>query len=746
MPDRMEPEDLQGLIATHLETPLGEGELSEKREELTKRFFAEPYGDEEKGLSQVVDPSVRDVVLWALPEIMEIMLGAEKIANFEPVGPEDEEAAEQETDVVNHVALQMNPAFVWVYSLAYDALVNVVGYVDVSWSETKRRTTDRYRGVTEDQLTQIIAELEKENDGAEVEVLGQEEYTEEITVPDPMTGEPVMLEMPLLDVRLRVKGETTAKPIIKPVPPEEVVISKSHNSILLDEASFVAWCPNLPKSDLIAMGLDADQIEDLAPSENVDRYATNERATRQSVGENDRTSLAAGSDDHGAMQMVGFAKCYVRADYDGDGVAELLRVYATHSGEILKWDSSMKGQVDSVAWPYCIEEVEACGIVAATPFIVPHRHQGISLAELLVQSAKIKTALKRQLLDNLSLNNQPRRLLDENAETDNTAEDLAESGPAGTAIRYTSQRGGNPPATEATPDMVSNSLAALQYEDQQREESGITRLQQGLGGEALNTDTWRGQSQLMDAANKKLRMMARSLAETGFKRIFELVHMLLRKHGAEELAIRLRGNWVTVDPRSWRERSDMIVQVGLGTGNKELQLAQYDRLWAMQSELMMMGGVAPNHRFNTFEKILELMGIRAVERFAIDPNMQPWQPPAPPQDPMVQIKQIEAETSRMKLEVETVKIQLEREKLAFQAQMKAAELAIDESKVELEAAKAGAQIENERDRMRLDAVGKSADLAVDLAKADQAAAERQTDRLLGALANGQSTPSRQRTQ
>ncbi|MDH3663709.1 MAG: hypothetical protein OEU92_27470, partial [Alphaproteobacteria bacterium] len=742
-PDKMTPDDLQGILAVHLDTPFSGGEVEEKREQLMKRFFAEPYGDEQEGLSQVVDTSVRDVVYWAEPELIDILLGAEKIATFDPVGAEDEEAAEQETDVVNHVALELNPAFLWVYSWVHDALTQVVGYVDVSWEEKTRRTTDRYRGVTEEELTQIIAELEEENDGAEVEVIGQEEYNETVPATDPMTGQPMIdpqtgqpfeIEVPLLDVRLRVHGETTAKPVITPIPPEEISLPERHNSISLETASFIAWTPNLPKSDLIAMGLDREVVEGMAPSERSITTSGNEKETRQRVGENDQTAISTEDPDPGQMALVGFAKCYVRADFDGDGVAELLRVYSTHDGEILEWDAKMKDKVDSVAWPYCIEEVEACGIVAMTPFVVPHRHQGVSLAELLMQSADTMTRYRRNLGDNVALHNAPRRYIDEASETDSTWEDVRESGPAGSNISWNSQQGGQPPMVEPVPDLVSNILAAMDFEDRKREETGISRLQQGLNGEQAGTDTFRGQAQLMDAANKKLRMVARGMAEVGFKKVFELVHMLLRKHANKELAIRLRGEWIDIDPRSWRERTDMTVQIGLGTGNKDLQMMHYSNLWERQAQMMSMGGVKPEHLFNTFEKLVELAGIKAPERFATDPRLEEWQPPEPPQDPLVQIKQIEAQTSQMKMELDAQRIQLEREKMAFQAQMEAAKLAIEESKVELDAAEAGAKVELARDKMRIDAAGKSADLALDIAKTEQASVEKGRDRVAGALA------------
>jgi hypothetical protein len=57
---------------------------------------------------------------------------------FEPVGPEDEAAAQQETDYVNHVFMQQNPGFMILYSLIKDALLSKVGIAKVCGRSARR--------------------------------------------------------------------------------------------------------------------------------------------------------------------------------------------------------------------------------------------------------------------------------------------------------------------------------------------------------------------------------------------------------------------------------------------------------------------------------------------------------------------------------------------------------------------------------------------------------------------------------
>ena len=56
--------------------------------------------------------------------------------------------------------------------------------------------------------------------------------------------------------------------------------------------------------------------------------------------------------------------------------------------------------------------------------------------------------------------------------------------------------------------------------------------------------------------------------------IFSLLHATIRKHGQQRQTVRLGNAWVNVDPRGWKTRDDMTINVALGSGGKEQQFAQ----------------------------------------------------------------------------------------------------------------------------------------------------------------------------
>ena len=62
-----------------------------------------------------------------MPPLMDVFCGADDVMEFNAVGPEDEEAAQQETDYVNHVFMNQNSGFMILYTMFKDALLSKVG-------------------------------------------------------------------------------------------------------------------------------------------------------------------------------------------------------------------------------------------------------------------------------------------------------------------------------------------------------------------------------------------------------------------------------------------------------------------------------------------------------------------------------------------------------------------------------------------------------------------------------------------
>lgn len=227
-----------------------------------------------------------------------------------------------------------------------------------------------------------------------------------------------------------------------------------------------------------------------------------------------------------------------------------------------------------------------------------------------------------------------------------------------------------------------------------------------------NTAT--GVQMIQNAAMQRLELIARIFAETGVKRMFLLVHDLLRKHSEKIIPFRLRGKWIEIDPRKWARRMDLTATVGLGTGNKEQQLAQLDGLLAIQQAIVQFQGgpngplVTLKNVHNTLEKRVSVAEIGAPDQFFTDPERAPPQQPQPnPEVEKAQAElQLEAQKAQQKAQLDQ---QTAQAGLALKAQEAEQEMALAERRLQHEMKLAEMRLAHE---MRLADLKARADIAV----------------------------------
>lgn len=608
-------------------------ELSSEREDAMDYYLGDMSKDlpADENQSQAVSTDVADTVLGMMPMLMDIFCSSEDVVRFNPAGPDDEDAAEQESDYINHVFMQQNPGFVVLYEFIFDALLQKLGAVKVWWDEHDEEEKETYLGLSEDQFAKVAFDV-LSSDGA-LEVI--EHDVEQGEQPDPLTGQPVVKHNVTL---LRTSNYAQAK--VLSCAPEEIGWSRNTRTIR-DCSYFFHSPPDKTESSLIADGYDADQVREL-PTYN---FASNSEDT---VGE----ESFAGASANRAARPIQITEHYVRMDYKGDGKACLYKVTTGgEKGQILRKD----GKAD-------IEEVDVIPFAVLTPILQPHRLCGRSIADLVMDVQRINTSLMRGVLDNSYMVANPRHEVAEAGANVNTLDDLLTVRRNG-IVRVKTAGTVTPMATQS---IVGELLPVMTYIDQIREmRSGVTRTGQGVDANALQNQSATAVNQVFTMAQAKMKLIARIFAETGIRDMFWLLHATIRKHGQKAETVRLRNRWVDVDPRNWKTRNDMTIDVGLGTGGKSEQFAQTMALANVQKELLAGGKsniVDDQKLFNTASKITKLLGHKSPDQFFNDPAAKnqdgspKYPPPQPPEDPKItQIKmqaQIDAQADQRKAEIE----------------------------------------------------------------------------------------------
>ena len=538
-----------------------------------------------------------------MPSLMRIFFQSGLPVEFDPVSREDEELAEQESDFTNYVITKQNNGFMVFYDWFKDALLLKNGYVKCHVTEDEISTVETYENLLEDQLTFLLNTLEANE--VEYEVIKQSER------PSP--------ENIVYDVKIRIT-EKKNKIIIEAVPPEELRISKRCKGDL-DKADYIEHFDNKTRSELVEMGMDKDFVYSL-PASTQTHEDTDQQSRARSRYDDDYEEYETADE---SMELVEYRETYVYVDYDGDGKAERRKVIIV-GNEIPKGDE----------WN---EEIDLQPFSYLTPKRMPHRHVGESIDDDLKDLQEIKTALQRGMLDNTYGLTNTEWLVNKRVNLD----DFLQSKPLG--VKRVDDKNAVTGAAEPVikPNILDKVLPCIDYFDNVKESrTGVKPAITGVNPNLLQEVREKPFQEALSQANAKIEMIARLFAELGVKDLALKVHANIIKYIDKAEIVKLRGEYVTVDPREWKTRTDLTVNVGLGTGTKDEIKANAAMLMEAQSGLKEVGLIEPKHQYNTFIKFCKAIGELNPSKYALDPNspefQQKMQNQKPPVNPMVEIE------------------------------------------------------------------------------------------------------------
>jgi hypothetical protein len=620
-----------------------------------------------EGRSSAVSTDVADVIETALPDLVEIFTGGEDVASFQPIGPEDEQAAEQETDYVNHVVMVENDGFKILYAAFKDALTVKRGIFKWWWEDDVQPNDETFFCPQADFEALQQANLLEDD---ETEVVDVEEFD----------GDGV----PMVKFTKRKMVDTGGVKIAA-CPPEDFTVAR--DTVELKDTTYCAFRSRPRAQDLIEQGYDPELVYALPPY-GAPSYVDAIQQARDTAGE--QTQLTAGT--WGDLRIVEIIEHNIAVVND-DGEREIWRVVTGNDERVLLHK----------------EKIQRIQFSAIVPFPQPHRFYGFSLADKTMEGQRVKTAIQRAYLDSLYFALNQRYEVADQFANDFTIQDLLLNEP-GVPVR---SKNGNAVRAITAGGLNIDPAAALEYFSTVIEQrTGIVRNAQGLNPDTLH-DTATGAMALMSNAQKRLRMIARIFAETGVKEMFLGVHALLREHMNSQRVVRLRGNWVPIDPSQWAERNDMVIEVGIGSGGAmhEMQMAQVAS-GLIEKALQAPGGTAivtPENVYNLLKRAMTKgLMYKGVDRYLTDPKAAqqgPQQPPPP--DPEMLKLQAQQQMDQQKLQAQQA---ADAQKAQSDQQMAVAKLQQDrelkimemQQNAQLQREQMAADLQLKREEMQLD--------------------------------------------
>jgi hypothetical protein len=601
----------------------------------------------------VVAMEVRDTVSAMLPSLMRVFFSSENVVEFTPRGPEDTKMAQQATDYVNYIYQNDNSGFLTTYAIFKDALVRKCGIAKFYWTDDEKVQIDDYTGLDEQTLQMVMQEPD-----AQVKIVVSYPDPDidemQMTTIDPMTGQPVTMPAPMLhDVQVK-RVTKDGRITVMAVPPEELLLDRRARSF--DDATIIAHRQMATVADLLAMGYDQDEIDENISSSDLD--SNDEYLARQPLsttfGENAANPM---------MQRVLYIEAYSRVDYDGDGLPELRKICCMGSG--YKVVRNLPASYIPFADFPCDPEPHTSPLEAMSIFDITHDLQ------------EIKSEILRNTLDSLAQSIHPRTAI---VEGQVNIDDVLNN-ETGAIIRM---RAPGMVQAMSTPFVGQAAFPMLEYMDQIREDrTGMSKAAMGLNADALQSSTKAAVAATVSASQSRIELTARILAE-GMKKLFKGILFLVVTHQDKARIVRMRNEFVTIDPSHWETSMDASINIGLGNGDTNERLQGLMMIMAKQEQILKDLGVqnplvTPQQFSNTLRKIVELSGFKDASSYFQDipADYVPPPPPAPKATPEELLAQVQAESIKADIQKKAAELELKRQQMMMDDDLKRDQMAQD---------------------------------------------------------------------
>ena len=652
----MDDDELQAIITQDLVDAVSyiDSDISPTRAKGTEYYRGDLFGNEVEGNSKVVAMEVRDTVSAMLPSLMRVFFSTENVVEFVPRGPEDVKSAQQATDYVNYIFQNDNNGFLTSYAIFKDALVRKCGIAKFWWEDDEQVSIDQYTGLDDQTLEMLMQEPANE---VSIVVSYPDPSVDEMQMMtvDPVTGAPVAMPAPMLhDVQIkRITKDGRIR--VMAVPPEELLLDRRARSF--DDSTIIAHRQMATVADLIAMGYDQDEIEENLSTTDLD--SNDEYLARQPLSTTFGTNDAANP----MMRRVLYVEAYSRVDYDGDGIAELRKVCCMGGGYKV------------------VRNLPASYIPFADFPCDPEPHtsplEAMSIFDITRDLQEIKSEILRNTLDSLAQSIHPRTAV---VEGQVNIDDVLNN-ETGAIIRMRAPGMVQP---LSTPFVGQAAFPMMEYMDQIKEDrTGMSKAAMGLNADALQSSTKAAVNATISASQGRIELTARLLAE-GMKKLFKGILFLVVTHQDKARMVRMRNEWVAMDPRPWEASMDASINIALGNGDTNERLQALMMIMAKQEQILQQLGpqnplVTPQQFSNTLRKIVELSGFKDASSYFQDipADYVPPAPPAPKPTPEEILAQVQAESIKADIQKKAAELELQRQQMMMDDDLKRDQMAQD---------------------------------------------------------------------
>ncbi|RKX60864.1 MAG: poly(3-hydroxybutyrate) depolymerase [Thermodesulfobacteriota bacterium] len=520
--------------------------------------------------SSVVSTDVADTIEWALPSLMRIFFGGEDVITIKGRQAEDEKKAELMQELINFQIQVQNSGFMVFYRWFKDALIGGLGVIKCWWEKE-----------VEDQTMKGLFSIE------EAEAMKQAENIEVVKIEPTENGVYAV-------VTYKLKKIKKNQPVFTNIPPNEFIYHPDASTV--KDATFVAH-RKLVTADYLRKKAQEGIYDKTAVEEAISKGQEQENINLDEFGialKPNQSQFTPPQVDE-ARKILKLYECYTKYDINNDGLLEPVIITVVND-TILRVEENLYGRP-----PFFV----------LAPILEPYEIWGKSFSDILADIQAIKTALIRQILVNIALNNDPK------LEVLETAVNLQDLVLDKEFVRVRQLGAIRPLPTQPLAPWTYNFLEYIEGLKENR--TGVTRYNQGLDARSLNK-TATGIQLIMSASQQRLELIARIFAETGIKDFFRFLIELNQRFITQDVVIRLTNQTLQISPEDIRGDFDLEINAGMGVGVKEQQLQNLQMIMQVYPQLVQAGIVTPKNIYNLAKKFIEALGFKNVDEFLTDPE------------------------------------------------------------------------------------------------------------------------------
>ena len=645
-----------------------ESEIGEQRDKGHSYYYGMPLGNERTGRSQHVSMDVFDAVESVKAMLMETFTADRNVCRFDPQTAEDFLPAKMATALTNYIFYRENKGSKILHDVIHDALVAKTGIVKRYYKNYYEYDEETFEGLDEASFNQLASD---EN----VTITEYQDTQQVGETQDPQTGQVVQVAQALYSGELLRKIDKS-KICIEVIPPEDFLVTPRATDE--EDADFCSHRTSRTRGELLSEGYDPELVAKLDEDKDMKGDGRIGRDAVDGFRHDDDNS------DNHDRQYVTIYESYMKKYREDLQKCVVLKVL--HSRRVM---------LD-------VEIVSEKPFRYFTPFPLPHRFHGMSLADVLFDIQKTQSSLKRGVVDHTFMTNTSRFIA--NLSLVKNPRDLLQN-KVGAVIDVNSPNPESVVRPMPMPNLSGTVFQAIENLETEKEaRSGMSRMARGMDSTVVSKQNSSDLiTQFMNASNRRIMVMARNLAENFLKPLMHDIYRLAVENESQEKMVQLDGQFVPVNPQFLGDRTEMSVAVAL-TPEEQAQEAQVllslDQQFTMNPNDPNVGGMynAPQ-RHALLSRAYELLNIKSGGMYLFDPNSPEFQ------QQQQQMQQQQEEAAAKQAEVEK-----------FNAGMTARQVAVLEGQLELDVMKEQNKMLIEMENMQHSQEEKESRLMLDVEK------------------------------